>query len=138
MIKEKTVEYEKIQFRNSRDLADFGFKFLGKADREMFLLICLNTRNSINAVQVISIGSLSSSIVHPREVFKLAILNNSASVALLHNHPSGNPEPSRDDIEITRRLIDAGKLLGIKVLDHVIIADGAFLSLLEKNICDFT
>ncbi len=137
MIKDKSVEYENICFRNSRDLADIGFKLLGKADREIFLLICLDTKNRINAVQEVSIGSLSSSIVHPREIYKLAILNNSASVAFLHNHPSGDTEPSRDDVSITRKLIESGNILGIKVLDHVIIGDGAYLSLLEKGVCNF-
>ena len=138
VVKEKTIEYERESLRNSLDLANIGFKLIGNADREIFLLICLNTKNSIIAAQEISIGSLSSSIVHPREVFKLAILNNSASVAFLHNHPSGNTEPSRDDISITQKLIDSGKLLGINVLDHVIIGNGAFYSLLEKGACSFS
>lgn len=137
MVKDKSVEYENIQLRNSRDLANLGFKLLGKSDREIFILVCLNTKNQINAIQEVSIGSLSSSIVHPREVYKLAILNNSASIAFMHNHPSGSTDPSQDDISITQKLIDAGKLLGINVLDHVIIGDENYFSLMEKGTCGF-
>ncbi|MBW3019566.1 DNA repair protein RadC [Candidatus Woesearchaeota archaeon] len=137
MVKDKSIEYENVQLRNSKDLANIGFKLLARSDREVFLLVCLNTKNQINAIQEVSIGSLSSSIVHPREVYKLAILNNSASVAFLHNHPSGSTDPSQDDIEITKRLVEIGKLFGIKVLDHVIIGDDTYFSLMEKGTCGF-
>ncbi len=83
----------------------------------------LNTKNNITGINVVSIGSLNSSLVHPREVFKAAILGNAAAIILAHNHPSGDPSPSPEDLEITRRLVEAGKILGIEVLDHVIIGD---------------
>jgi DNA repair protein RadC len=97
--------------------------------REHFLTLLLDTRNRLIRVATVSMGSLDSSIVHPREVFKEAISASAASVIFVHNHPSGDAEPSEDDIELTRRLVEAGKLLGILVLDHVIVGDGAFVSL---------
>jgi len=97
--------------------------------REHFLTLLLDTRNRLIRVATVSMGSLDSSIVHPREVFKEAISASAASVIFVHNHPSGDAEPSEDDIELTRRLVEAGKLLGILVLDHVIVGEGVFVSL---------
>ena len=97
--------------------------------KEHFLALLLDTRNRLIRTATVSMGSLDSSVVHPREVFKEAIKASAASVIFVHNHPSGDPEPSHDDIELTRRLVEAGKLLGIVVLDHVIVGDGAYLSL---------
>ncbi len=97
--------------------------------KEHFLVMLLDTRNRLIRVSTVSTGCLDSSIVHPREVFKEAVSASAASVIFVHNHPSGDPEPSPDDIELTRRLVDAGRLLGILVLDHVIVGDGNFLSL---------
>jgi DNA repair protein RadC len=107
---------------------------LHEQPNEVFAILCLNTKNKIAGAHVISQGSLSSSIVHPREVFKAAILNNAASILLLHNHPSGDPAPSREDIEVTKRLIEAGTLLGINVFDHVVIGDGTYISMKEKGL----
>ena len=102
---------------------------------EKFGILTLNTKNAIAGVHVLSIGSLNSAIVHPREVFKAAILNNAASLICFHNHPSGNPEPSQEDISLTRRLVEAGEILGIEVLDHIIIGDeGRFISLKEQGL----
>jgi DNA repair protein RadC len=97
--------------------------------KEHFLALLLDTRNRLIRTATVSMGSLDSSIVHPREVFKEAIKASAASMIFVHNHPSGDPEPSHDDIELTRRLVEAGKLLGILVLDHVIVGDGSFVSL---------
>lgn len=99
-------------------------KELKHSDREKFIVLHLNVKNQVVSYEVVSIGSLSNSIVHPREVFKGAILANAAHVILLHNHPSGEPEPSEDDIEVTAKLMKAGKLLCIDVLDHIIIGSG--------------
>ena len=101
---------------------------------EVFAILCLNTKNKVVGAHIISQGSLSSSIVHPREVFKAAMVNNAASIILAHNHPSGDPEPSREDIETTHRLVNAGSILGIKVLDHIIIGDGRYISLREQGL----
>src|SRR5690606_3834022 len=96
---------------------------LHEKPQEHFCILCLNTKNKIVGVHTISIGSLNSSIVHPREVFKAALLNNANAIICLHNHPSGDPEPSRDDIETTRQLVQAGEIIGIEVLDHIIIGE---------------
>lgn len=92
----------------------------------------LNTKNEILSAENTSIGNLNSSIVHPREVFRNAIKKGAAAIIVIHNHPSGNPTPSQNDLDITRRLEEAGQLLGIPVLDHLIIGDGIFISLKEK------
>ncbi|MCR4426571.1 MAG: DNA repair protein RadC [Firmicutes bacterium] len=103
-------------------------------DREEFRAIFLDTRNRVIDTATISIGSLNSSIVHPREVFREAIRAASAGIILAHNHPSGDPSPSPDDIAITQRLARAGSLLGIEVLDHIIIGDNAFVSFKDKGL----
>lgn len=103
-------------------------------EKEHFKVILLNIKNHVISVEDISIGSLNSSIVHPREVFKPAIRRSSAAIILVHNHPSGDPTPSREDVDITRRLVEAGKILGIEVVDHIIIGNGIYISLREKGI----
>jgi DNA repair protein RadC len=102
--------------------------------REHFLCLYLNARNQVIFKEVVSIGSLSASIVHPREVFQAAITHSAASVVLAHNHPSGDVSPSRDDIELTRRLVRAGEIMGIDVLDHIIMAAEDFLSMKERGL----
>ena len=100
----------------------------------VFKIILLNTKNNIIKQITVSIGSLNSSIVHPREVFSEAVKAGCSGVLFAHNHPSGDPEPSREDIETTRRLVNAGNILGIKVLDHVIIGDGKYISFKEQGL----
>ncbi len=102
--------------------------------REHFLVLLLNARHECVAVETVSIGSLNASIVHPREVFRPAVLAAAASIIVAHNHPSGDPEPSEEDITITRRLVQVGELLGIGVLDHVIIASRGVVSLRERGL----
>ncbi|OGL47696.1 MAG: hypothetical protein A2W05_02940 [Candidatus Schekmanbacteria bacterium RBG_16_38_10] len=102
--------------------------------KEHFKLILLNARNKILGISTISIGSLNASIVHPREVFKNAIVHNAYSVVLAHNHPSGDPEPSEDDLTMTKRLIEAGKILGIEVLDHIIITKNGYFSFKDRGL----
>jgi len=101
--------------------------------KEHFLAILLDARNRIVGIETVSVGSLSASIVHPREVFKPAILASAAGILLGHNHPSGDPEPSPEDLAITRRLVDAGALLGIEVLDHLVFTPKAFVSMKERG-----
>ncbi|MGE5418265.1 MAG: RadC family protein [Acidobacteriota bacterium] len=103
-------------------------------DREQFRCMYLGRKNQILATEIISIGGLASSPVHPREVFKSAIKRSAASVILIHNHPSGDPAPSTEDIEITRRLMESGTILGIDVLDHIIVGDGKYVSMKSMNI----
>ncbi len=102
--------------------------------KEHFKAILLNTRNKIVAISTISVGTLNSSLVHPREVFKDALAHSASSIILAHNHPSDDPEPSDDDISVTRRLVEAGRLMGIDVLDHIIITRQGYTSLKEKGL----
>ena len=127
-------ETEKVNANSPQKIAAEFRKDFDNLDREHFKIIHLNTKNNIIGVETISIGSLNSSIVHPREVFKSAIIKSSASIICLHNHPSGDTKPSKEDIKITQRLIKAGEILGIKVLDHLIIGEDNYLSMKEEGI----
>jgi len=104
------------------------------ANREHFVGFYLNSRNQVLRREVISIGSLNASIVHPREVFQPAIAVSAASLILAHNHPSGDPTPSEEDLAITRRLVEAGRIIGIDVLDHVVVAKDAYASFKERKL----
>ncbi len=117
-----------------KDVAEIFIPLLRDELKEQFIVVCLSSSNRIIKFQKISEGSLNSSVVHPREVFKVAIENSSANIILIHNHPSGNPEPSNEDISITRKLSEAGKLLEIQVFDHIILAGDSYSSLVEKRI----
>lgn len=134
IIKEDIATYLKTgtRFTAPQQVAD-TFQFLMKETKEMFLTLHLDGKNRIICIDLVSIGSLNQSIVHPREVFKTALLSNAAAVLLIHQHPTGDPSPSSEDIAITRRLKEAGDLLGIKVLDHIIIGDG-YLSFVERGL----
>jgi DNA repair protein RadC len=108
------------------------FSFLMRETKEMFLTLHLNGKNSLICLDVVSIGSLNQSIVHPREVFKTACISNAAAILCIHQHPTGDPTPSGEDIAITRRLKEAGEIMGIKLLDHIIIGDGEYISFVER------
>lgn len=125
---------QKISFGSPKEVADMMMEEMRYLDREHFKALFLNTKNTIICCETISIGSLNSSIVHPREVFKTAIKRSAASLILLHNHPSGNPQPSAQDIAVTQRLSEAGKLLGIEILDHIVIGDGIYVSMKEEHL----
>ena len=116
------------------DIADYFIPLLRDELKERFIVVCLSTSNRIIKYETISIGNLNTSIVHPREVFKLAIENNSANIILVHNHPSGNIDPSNEDIKITKQLVEAGKLMGIEVFDHLIIAGNNYCSFVDRKI----
>lgn len=128
-----TLESKKA-IRSPKDVKDIFIDDMRFLEKEHFKVVFLNTKNEIIAFETISIGSLNASIVHPREVFNRAIKKSSASIILLHNHPSGNCEPSKEDINVTKRLIEAGKIIGIEVLDHIIIGDGDYFSLKENSL----
>jgi DNA repair protein RadC len=134
MVKEDSTLYETAVIQSPVEVYQAAKQLLAlhEEPEEHFCIFCLNTKNKIVGVHTISIGSLNASIVHPREVFKAAMLNNASGIICLHNHPSGDPEPSREDIETTRRLVDAGEIMGIKVLDHVIIGEQRYLSMKER------
>lgn len=122
-----------ISFRCSEEVANYYIPLLKDLKNEQFRLVMLNIKNRIIREVMISQGSLTSSIVHPREVLKIAIKASAASVIFLHNHPSGDPEPSIDDIEITNRLCKSCSIIGINVLDHLIIAENGYFSFKQKN-----
>jgi len=117
-----------------RDAAELVMDELRYLQKEHFIVLFLNTKNRVVGKETLSIGSLNASIVHPREVFLSAIKRSSASIICAHNHPSGDPTPSQEDIQVTKRLADAGTLLGIELLDHLIIADRSFVSLKELGL----
>lgn len=119
--------------KSPQDISRLFMEEMRHMKKEVFKVVFLNTKNHIVKSTNISIGSLNASIVHPREVFKEAVKTGCAAVVFLHNHPSGDPEPSKEDIETTNRLVSAGNILGIKVLDHIIMGDGKFISLKEKG-----
>lgn len=116
------------------DIAALLTPELACLDREQFVCLHLDAKNRLISREVVSIGHLTAALVHPREVLKAAILSNAASIAFAHNHPSQNPEPSREDIELTRRLFKAGELLGIPVLEHVVITANGHSSIAERGL----
>ncbi|WP_342513202.1 DNA repair protein RadC [Sporosarcina sp. FSL K6-1522] len=133
LVKETSLLYKDRAIRSPKDGYNLFKQFLGELDREYFVVMCLDVKNQPTAMNVCHIGSLNASIVHPREVMKTAILSNSASILVLHNHPSGQPEPSSEDIDVTKRLAEAGNIIGIDLLDHLIVGDGRYISLKDKG-----
>jgi len=125
---------KKIVIRTPEDAASVVMEEMRYLKKEFFKIILLNVKNYLLSVEQVSVGSLNASVVHPREIFKIPIKKSAAAIILTHNHPSGDPTPSQEDINITRRIFEAGKIIGIDVLDHVIIGDGDFISLKEKGI----
>jgi len=111
-------------------------EFIGDADREQFVILLLDTRNIVRGLHVASIGTLSAALVHPREVFKPAMLANAAAIILGHNHPSGDPTPSTEDLALTARLMQSGELLGIPVLDHLVLGHEIFISMKERHLME--
>ena len=133
MVKESSFLYQTRTISSPKDAYEMIKEQLEGLDREQFIIACLNTKNEPTNISVVSVGTLNKAIVHPREVFKTAILSNAASIMAFHNHPSGETTPSQQDIQLTNRLYEAGELIGIKLLDHLIIGDGTFTSLKEKG-----
>jgi DNA repair protein RadC len=119
----------KTRFGAPEEIAALFMEDMRRETRELFQILLLNVRGEMMGKELVSVGNIQGAIVDPRDVFKPAIRRGAASIILVHNHPSGNPEPSGADIEATRRIVDAGKLLDVKVLDHLIIGDGIFTSL---------
>lgn len=134
MVKESSILYDIRRIQAPKDAVELGKRFLEESDREQLLVCCLDAKNQPTAINVVSVGNLNNSLVHPREVFKPAILSNSASIILFHNHPTGDPTPSKEDTNITERLKECGAILGIKLIDHIIIGDNSYYSLKENGI----
>ncbi|WP_202630819.1 RadC family protein [Pallidibacillus pasinlerensis] len=124
---------ERYSIRSPEDGANYVMEEMRFLNQEHFVCLYLNTKNQVIHKQTVFIGSLNASIVHPREVFREAFRRSAASIICIHNHPSGDPTPSREDIEVTRRLKECGRMIGIEILDHIIIGDKRFVSLKEKG-----
>lgn len=125
---------KRFTVKGPEDVASYAMPLLRFEEKENFGVVLLNIKNQILSMPIVSIGSLTSSIVHPREVFKVAFQGTAASIVLVHNHPSGDPTPSPEDISVTRRLIKVGQLMDIPVLDHVVIGDNRYVSLKEQGL----
>lgn len=130
---------EPVSMGNSKASADwFREKFFNlltevEEGREMFLMATMDARNQVKHAEVIAVGCLTGSLVHPREVFRPAVMRGAAAIILCHQHPSGDPSPSPEDIQLTERLIEAGRILGVRVLDHVVVAENGYVSLLDNR-----
>lgn len=124
----------KIPLTSPHAVINYLQKKIGREKKEHFLLIALDTRNNLVKTSDISIGILNSSLIHPREVFKEAIQANAAKVIVAHNHPGGDPDPSKEDLAVTKRLVEAGRIIDIEVIDHIIVTNTGFVSFKEKNI----
>jgi DNA repair protein RadC len=128
------LEYkERYSIRSPEDCAKYMMEEMRFLQQEHFVCLYLNTKNQVMHRQTVFIGSLNASIVHPREIFREAFRRSAASIICLHNHPSGDPAPSREDIEVTKRLAECGKIMGVDLLDHIIIGEHRFVSLKEKG-----
>jgi len=133
-IREQLPEYlmRSRKIISSKDVYDL-FSYLSNETKEHFLVLHLDTKNKIVCVDQVSTGSLNASIVHPREVLKSTLLSSAAAIVLIHNHPSGDPAPSKEDIEITKRIKECCEILGIRLLDHIITGDGEYASLADQG-----
>jgi DNA repair protein RadC len=142
MIKVKSLEIREIEFSYDKRPKISGMDDVIKAvkpliadqNKEFFIALYLNTKNGIIKQEVVSVGSLNANVVHPREVFRTACMVSASSIIVAHNHPSGDPTPSREDIEITKKLAEAGKMIGIELLDHVIIGQDRNYGFKESGI----
>ena len=135
LVRERTFDFQtRDQLRSPADAAAVLGEYFEGRDREEFVVAFLDTANTITGLHVASVGGLAAAIVEPRQVFKAAVLANAAAILLAHNHPSGNPEPSREDIAVTKQLVEAGKLMGIPVHDHLILAGHSYTSLAKRGL----
>jgi DNA repair protein RadC len=125
VVREATTTARKPRASSPEDVAALARQIIPDDDREHFGVFLLDSQNGVNAYHEVSVGSLSASIVHPREVFRAAILGGAAHLILVHNHPSGDTTPSKEDIHLTRQLVEGARLLGLKIHDHVILGNGS-------------
>ncbi|MFC0416806.1 DNA repair protein RadC [Cytobacillus solani] len=133
LVRESSILYERRSIRSPQDAYDLFKSFLEDKDREHFIVVSLDTKNQPVSINIYHIGSLNANIFSPCEVMKSAILSSAASIMVAHNHPTGETTESREDVEVTKRLAEAGKLMGIELLDHLIIGDGKYTSMKEKG-----
>ncbi|MCL6631615.1 MAG: DNA repair protein RadC [Alicyclobacillus herbarius] len=126
---------ERLRIRSADDAAEYVMDRMRYLKKEHFVTLHLDTKHCVMAEELVSMGSLDASIVHPREIFKPAVKRSAAAILCVHNHPSGDPQPSPEDIAVTKRLCEAGRLLGIDVLDHIVVGDGRFVSMRALGFC---
>jgi len=132
VVRENAPQWVTTRFTSPRQIFEI-FKDLQLETKEHFITLHLDGKNRVVCLDRVSVGSLNQSIVHPREVFKSACMSGAAGIVMLHNHPTGDPTPSREDLDITRRLKECGELLGIRILDHIIIGE-TYLSMVEQGV----
>ena len=123
LVKERSVLYETRKISNSYDAYRLVKNFLADSDREKFVVVCLDTKSQAVSIEIVSIGTVNSAMVHPREVFKVAVLTNASKIICFHNHLSGNTNFSKEDEDITKRLQKCGEILGIELVDHIVVGD---------------
>lgn len=133
-VREDAPAYLETRRYNSAAQVYELFRDLKCESKEHFMALHMDGKNRILCYELISLGSLNQSIVHPREVFKSALLSSAAALILIHNHPSGDPQPSSEDLSITRRLKEAGELLGVRILDHLVVGDGTYYSFADQGV----
>ncbi|MCG6913101.1 DNA repair protein RadC [bacterium BMS3Abin03] len=133
-IQSQSKLFSNKKITSPRDVAEIFIPLLRDEVKEKFIVVCLNTANRIIKQEIISIGNLNSSVVHPREIFKVAIDTSAANIILIHNHPSGNPDPSNEDITITKKIVESGKIMDIPVFDHIIVAGSTYTSFVERRL----
>jgi DNA repair protein RadC len=124
----------RVRIASPQEVAALFIEGMRHLKQECFRMVLLNVKNEIIAIEEISIGNINSSLAEPREVFRPAISRSAASIVLAHNHPSGNPEPSDSDVTATKRLVASGEILGIKVIDHIVVGDGTYVSMRQKRL----
>lgn len=135
IIRERSILYGKRRLRNTMDAVELVHSMFQYADKEMMVVLSLDTKNAPLALEIVSVGTVNSCLIQMRELFKHSILNNATSILCFHNHPSGIPTPSKDDIAVTKQIEEAGRLLGIRLLDHIIIgSEKSYVSLRERGI----
>ena len=133
IVTERPIQYQDT-IASTQEAGRFGVSEIGDEAQEVVLVVILNTKNKINAIHRVFTGSLNTSVAHPREIFRSALLNNGARILVYHNHPSGNTEPSEADLIFTKRMEEAGNMLGIDLLDHIIVSGKEWLSLREYGL----
>jgi DNA repair protein RadC len=137
LVKDGSIKLEeRPQLRSSGDAYNILKEWFLDADRESFVVLMLNAKNRVIGINEVSVGSLTSSLVHPREVFKPLILHNAVAFIMGHNHPSGDPTPSQEDLALTRRLREIGEVMAIRALDHIIVGDGKYISFVDDGYWD--
>lgn len=134
LCREKEIIYEPKRIKKAEDCISLLFEIIGDSAKEQFIILALNSQNEPNAIEICSMGTSEMALVHPREVFKTALLCNAVKIIIAHNHPSGSVKPSEEDIRMTKHLILASEILGVPILDHIIVGNHRYFSFAESGI----